>query len=37
MYFDDNDEGAIWWDEEAYIAWDADDGFLVEVISGEEK
>ena len=37
VYFDDNDEGAIWWDEEAYIAWDADDGFLVEVISGEEK
>lgn len=37
VYFDDNDEGAIWWDEEAYIAWGADDGFLVEVISGEEK
>lgn len=37
VYFDDNDEGAIWWDEDAYIAWDADDGFLVEVISGEEK
>lgn len=37
VYFDDNDEGAIWWDEEAYIAWDADDGFLVEVITSEEK
>ncbi|WP_300390753.1 ABC transporter ATP-binding protein [Fusobacterium sp.] len=37
VYFDDNDEGAIWWDEDAYIAWDADDGFLVEVISSEEK
>lgn len=37
VYFDDHDEGAIWWDEEAYIAWDADDGFLVEVMSDEEK
>lgn len=32
VYFDDNDKETIWWDEEAYIAWDADDGFLVEVI-----
>ena len=37
VYFDDNDEGAIWWDEDAYISWDADDGFLVEVRAGEEK
>lgn len=37
VYFDDNDEDAIWWDEEAYIAWDADDGFLVEVMPSEEK
>ena len=37
VYFDDNDEDAIWWDEEAYIAWDADDGFLVEVIPSEKK
>lgn len=32
VYFDDNDEGAIWWDEDAYISWDADDGFLIEVM-----
>lgn len=32
VYFDDNDEGAIWWDENAFISWDADDGFLIEVI-----
>ena len=32
VYFDDNDEEAIWWDEDAYISWDADDGFLIEVI-----
>ncbi|HEY4533454.1 MAG TPA: ABC transporter ATP-binding protein [Fusobacterium sp.] len=31
VYFDDNDEGAIWWDEDAFISWDADDGFLIEV------
>ncbi len=31
VYFDDNDSEAIWWDEEAYISWDADDSFLVEV------
>lgn len=33
VYFDEDDNEAIWWDEEAYISWDADDGFLVEVIS----
>lgn len=32
VYFDDNDEGAIWWDEDAFISWDADDGFLIEVV-----
>ena len=37
VYFDDNDEDTIWWDEDAYIAWDADDGFLVEVISNEKE
>ena len=31
VYFDDNDEAAIWWDEDAFISWDADDGFLIEV------
>lgn len=36
-FFDDNDTGAIWWDEDAYISWDAYDGYLVEVISDEEK
>lgn len=36
VYFDDNDEGAIWWDEDAYISWDADDSFVVEV-KGIEK
>lgn len=37
VYFDDNDEDVVWWDEDAYIAWDADDGFLVEVISDEKN
>ena len=32
-FFDDNDEKAIWWDEDAYITWDAFDGYLVEVES----
>lgn len=32
VYFDDSDEEAIWWDENAYISWDADDGFLIEVM-----
>lgn len=32
VYFDGNDEEAIWWDEDAYISWDADDGFLIEVM-----
>ena len=32
-FFDDNDEKAIWWDEDAYITWDAYDGYLVEVES----
>lgn len=32
VYFDDNDEEAIWWDEDAYISWDADDSFLIEVM-----
>lgn len=36
-FFDDNDTGAIWWDEDAYISWDAYDGYLVEVISDEEN
>lgn len=36
-FFDDNDKGAIWWDEDAYISWDAYDGYLVEVISNDEK
>ncbi|MCJ8342504.1 MAG: ABC transporter ATP-binding protein [Cetobacterium sp.] len=33
VYFDEDDNETIWWDEDAYISWDADDGFLVEVIS----
>ena len=32
-FFDDNDEKAIWWDEDAFITWDAYDGYLVEVES----
>lgn len=36
-FFDDNDKEAIWWDEDAYISWDAYDGYLVEVIPNEEK
>ncbi|MDO4691115.1 MAG: ABC transporter ATP-binding protein [Fusobacterium sp.] len=36
-FFDDNDSGAIWWDEEAYISWDAYDSYLVEVIPDEKK
>lgn len=36
-FFDDNDTGAIWWDEDAYISWDAYDGYLVEVVSNEEN
>lgn len=33
VFFDEDDNEAIWWDEDAYISWDADDGFLVEVKS----
>lgn len=36
-FFDDNDKEAIWWDEDAYISWDAYDSYLVEVISDEKK
>lgn len=36
-FFDDDDDEAIWWDEEAYIYWDADDGYLVEVTSDEKN
>lgn len=35
VFFDEDDREAIWWDEDAYISWEADDGFLVEVKSGE--
>ena len=35
-FFDDEDEKAIWWDEDAYINWDAFDGYLVEVHSEKE-
>lgn len=37
VYFDDSDSEVIKWNEEAYISWDADDGFLVQVMSDEEK
>jgi spermidine/putrescine transport system ATP-binding protein len=37
IYFDEEDEEVVWWDEEAYVYWDADDGFLVEVITDEAK
>lgn len=37
IYFDEEDEEVVWWDEEAYIYWDADDGFLVEVIQNEGR
>ncbi|MDR1835005.1 MAG: ABC transporter ATP-binding protein [Fusobacteriaceae bacterium] len=37
IYFDEEDEDVVWWDEEAYVYWDADDGFLVEVNAGEAK
>ncbi|MGL4402962.1 MAG: ABC transporter ATP-binding protein [Fusobacteriaceae bacterium] len=37
VYFDDSDSEVIKWNEEAYISWDADDGFLVQVMSNEEK
>ncbi|MCI5725011.1 MAG: ABC transporter ATP-binding protein [Fusobacterium gastrosuis] len=36
-FFDDNDKEAIWWDEDAYISWDAYDSYLVEVVSDEKK
>ena len=36
-FFDDNDTGAIWWDEDAYISWDAYDSYLVEVIPDEKN
>lgn len=36
-FFDDNDEKAIWWDEDAYINWDAYDGYLVEVVTDEKE
>lgn len=32
VYFDDKDSEAIWWDEEAYISWEADDSFIIEVM-----
>lgn len=35
VYFNDSDAETIKWNEEAYISWDADDGFLVQVISNE--
>lgn len=35
VFFDEDDHEAIWWDEDAYISWDADDGFLVEVTPGD--
>lgn len=31
VYFEEGDQDAIHWDEEAYISWHADDSFLVEV------
>lgn len=34
VFFDEEDDGVIWWDEDAYISWDADDGYLVEVLDG---
>ena len=37
VFFDEEDEEAIWWDEEAYISWDADDGYLVEVKGNEKR
>jgi spermidine/putrescine transport system ATP-binding protein len=35
IYFDEEDEDVVWWDEEAWVYWDADDGFLVEVTGRE--
>lgn len=35
VYFNDSDAETIKWNEEAYISWDADDGFLVQVIPNE--
>lgn len=32
VYFDEEDNDTIHWDEDAYISWHADDSFLVEVI-----
>lgn len=37
VYFDDSDSEVIKWDEDAYISWDADDGFLVQVMTDEKK
>ena len=37
VFFDEEDEEVIWWDEEAYISWDADDGYLVEVKGNEKR
>lgn len=36
-FFDDNDKEAVWWDENAYIYWDAYDGYLVEVINSAKE
>lgn len=33
VFLEEDDEDIVSWDEEAYIAWDADDGYLVEVKS----
>lgn len=32
VYFDEDDNDTIHWDEDAYISWHADDSFLVEVM-----
>lgn len=37
VFFDEEDEGVIWWDEDAYISWDADAGYLVEVKKNEKR
>lgn len=33
VFFDEDDDKTVWWDEDAYITWDGYDGYLVEIKS----
>lgn len=37
VYFDEEDNDTIHWNENAYILWHADDSFLIEVVENEKE